>query len=213
MKKFILPLVLLLAIGMLAAVESDPSAVVGYVKYPCVAGNNMLALPMVDAYTTANELGDAISATTVGYFDTATQLWSTVDAFPWGGWSDDFALSNGQALWIYVESDVDFYSLGALPAVQPTYELVIGNNVVMLPLDKGALNSANLVGDDMGATTVGYFDGTTQLWSTVDAFPWGGWSDDFATSIGAPLWIYTETEGTWPVAAAKVRQNIKTKSK
>jgi hypothetical protein len=32
MKKFILPLLLLLAIGMLAAVESDPSAVVGYFK-------------------------------------------------------------------------------------------------------------------------------------------------------------------------------------
>ncbi|MDD3234859.1 MAG: hypothetical protein PHH43_00850 [Candidatus Cloacimonetes bacterium] len=32
MKKFILPLLLLLAIGMLAAVESDPSDVVGYIK-------------------------------------------------------------------------------------------------------------------------------------------------------------------------------------
>ncbi len=212
MKKFILPLLLLLAIGMLAAVDSEPSAVVGYVKYECVAGNNMIALPMVDAYEYASEVGDALGATTIGYFDGETQEWVVIDAFPWGGWSDEFPIVNGQPLWIYVESDVDFYSIGSLPASSPSYTLATGNNTIMLPLNRADLEFASLVGDEIGATSVGYFDGAAQEWSVIDAFPWGGWTDEFDTAIGAPLWIYTDFDGTWP-APIRAQQNIKTKSK
>ena len=73
MKKLILPLLLLVAFGMLAAVESDPSAIVGYVKYPCVAGYNTIALAMEQGYTMASEVGDAIPATTVGTWDPAAE--------------------------------------------------------------------------------------------------------------------------------------------
>jgi hypothetical protein len=212
MKKFILPLLLLLAIGMLAAVESDPSAVVGYVKYECVAGNNTIALPMVDAYEYASEIGDVLGATSIGYFDNETQLWTLIDAFPWGGWTDEFPVVNGQPLWVYVDFDTEFYSIGSLPATQPSYELVAGNNTIMLPLNRADLEFASLVGDEIGATTVGYFDSATQLWTLVDAFPWGGWTDEFDTAIGDPLWIYTDFDSTWP-APIRAQQNIKTKSK
>lgn len=46
MKKLVLPLLLLVAFGMLAAVESDPSNVVGYVKYPSYTGLNLVGYPM-----------------------------------------------------------------------------------------------------------------------------------------------------------------------
>lgn len=75
MKKFILPLMLLLFVGSMFAVESDPSEVVGYVKYDLLAGNNTLALPMNQSYAMASEVGVAIDATAVMYFDAASQEW------------------------------------------------------------------------------------------------------------------------------------------
>ena len=203
MKKFILPLMLLLFVGSLFAVESDPSAVVGYVKYDLVAGNNTIALPMDQPYTIASEVGDAIGATNIGYFNASSQEWTIISAFPWGGWDDDFSVSNGQALWVSVDAAGTFYSIGDLPATNASYALVAGNNMIMLPLNKSAMNLASLVGDDIGATNAGYFNASSQEWTIVSAFPWGGWDDDFATSIGNPLWISTDVAGTWPSRAGR----------
>lgn len=107
MKKFILPLLLLLAIGMLAAVESDPSAVVGYVKYQCLSGDNVIAVPMQSDYQFASELGDAIGAGNLGYFDSTSKEWVLIDKQPWegGGWTDDFNTTIGMPLWTYVDED------------------------------------------------------------------------------------------------------------
>jgi hypothetical protein len=105
MKKLILPLLLLVAFGMLAAVESDPSAIVGYVKYPCVAGYNTIALAMEQGYTMASEVGDAIPATTVGTWDPAAEIWIKIDAFPWGGWDGtDYATTIGMPLLVSVDA-------------------------------------------------------------------------------------------------------------
>jgi len=182
---------------MLAAVESDPSDVVGYVKYQCLAGNNMIALPLAQAFANASEVGDAIGATTVAYFNATAQEWVAIDAFPWGGWTDDFPVTNGQPLWISVDADVDFFSIGDLPAV-PTYNLLAGNNTIMIPLNRSDLDLASEVGDDIGATTIAFFDATSQEWIAIDAFPWGGWTDEFNTSIGSPLWISVDSGMTWP---------------
>ena len=57
MKKILLPLLLILAVGMLAAVESEPSEVVGYVKYDCLVGLNLVAMPMDDGLTLTSEVG------------------------------------------------------------------------------------------------------------------------------------------------------------
>lgn len=213
MKKFILPLMLLLlAAGFLFAVESDPSAVVGYVKYDCVAGDNMIALPMQTDFTEASAVGEAIGATTIGYFDSAIQDWVLIDEYPWGGWTDEFPVANGDALVIYTEDALVFYSIGNLPATMPSYSLVEGDNVIMLPLNKGTLNVASLVGEDIGATTVGYFDSAIQDWMLIDEYPWGGWTDEFDTSIGAPLLIYTDNAGTWPSRARSNNVDFKSKT-
>ncbi|MDD3098169.1 MAG: hypothetical protein PHU99_10670, partial [Candidatus Cloacimonetes bacterium] len=192
-------------------VESEPSEVVGYVKYDLVAGNNTIALPMDQPYALASEIGDAIGANAVAYFNSANQEWESIDAFPWGGWSGDFAVTNGQALWISVDSAGSFYSLGNMPETIPNYSLVAGNNMIMLPLNESALNLASLVGDDIGANAVAYFNSATQEWESIDAFPWGGWSGDFDTAIGDPLWVSTDTAGTWPAPAGRAIQSKGTK--
>ena len=208
MKKFILPLLLLLFVGSLFAVESDPSEVVGYVKYDLAVGDNTIALPMYEAYTLASEVGNAIGATAVGYFNSANQEWESIDAFPWGGWSGDFNVTNGQALWVNVAAAASFYSLGDMPETIPNYSLVAGNNMIMLPLNESALNLASLVGDDIGATAVLHFNSATQAWESVYAYPWGGWSGDFPTSIGSPLWVNAAVAGTWPTPTRGAVQKI-----
>jgi len=80
MKKLILPLLLLVAFGMLAAVESDPSNVVGYVKYPCVFGDNFVAMPMVDGATIVSEFALPYNGSddinTVQLWDPVGQGWA-----------------------------------------------------------------------------------------------------------------------------------------
>ena len=199
MKKFILPLLVLLFVGSIMAVESEPSAVVGYVKYDLVAGNNTIALPMDQPYAMASEIGDAIGASTIGYFNTATQLWSTANKNFLGNWIGNFAVSNGQPLWVNVDTAISFYSIGDMPETEPVYSLVSGNNTVMLPLSDSDLSTSALVGGSIpGATSIGYFNSATQLWTTSNKNFLGNWISPFDTSIGDPLWINTDTAGTWP---------------
>jgi len=116
MKKFILPLLLLLAVGMLVAVESAPSAVVGYVKYSCVpGGNTMIALPLEAGFTTAGEVGVAVGGgcDQVSIF-LPNQTWQTT--FNIGdGFEEDFAITVGAPLMVYTYSAVDFYSMEGRP--------------------------------------------------------------------------------------------------
>jgi hypothetical protein len=203
MKKLILPLLLLVAFGMLAAVESDPSNIVGYVKYPCAAGfNTAIALPMEQAYTLASEIGDEYLATSMGYWDPSFGFWYMIDQNPWGGWADDFPVANGDVSLMYVDNTVDFYSIGDLPAVLPTYTLAGGyNNTIMIPLNRSDLALASTVGDEIGATSMGYWDPSFGFWYMIDQNPWGGWADDFDTAIADPLACYVDTDGTWPAPA------------
>jgi hypothetical protein len=168
---------------------------------------NFIALPMQQGFTMATEVGDAIPATMVGTWDPATEEWVTIDAFPWGGWDGtDYAVTTGDPLLISVDADVDFYSIGDLPA-PATYSMVAGLNTLMVPLNKSALNMASLVGDDIPSTMVGTWDPATEEWVTIDAFPWGGWDGtDYATTIGMPLLVSVDAATTWPARAAS--QNI-----
>ena len=214
MKKLILPLLLLVAFGMLAAVESDPSNVVGYVKYDLYAAkNNNIALPMVKTptdYAMASDVGNAITgATAVRWWDASgtTALWRscTKAGTIWPA-ATNFAVSNGKPLQVYTTTAGAFYSIGDLPASPlPAYTLYAAkNNMIMVPLDKSALNMASLVGNSIpGATAVRWWDasGTTALWRscTKAGTIWPA-ATNFATEIGDPLQVYTTTAGTWPAA-------------
>ena len=214
MKKLILPLLLLVAIGVLTAVPSDPSNVVGYVKYPLVAGVNTMAIPLEQGFTLASEVGDAIPATTVSKFEPSpTELWTSITAFPWGGWDGtDWAVNDGDPFQISVDAAVDFYSIGDLPPVR-IFNLVAGVNMISVPLNQSALTLASAVGDAIPATTVSKFEPSpTELWTSITAFPWGGWDGtDWATAIGDPLQVSVDAATIWP--ASKASNNVNTRSK
>ena len=203
MKKLILPLLLLVAFGMLAAVESDPSNIVGYVKYTLYAGNNGIALPMEQGYTQASAVGNAITGcTTVRTFNGATQAWVAATKTPFGTWTNNFTVSAGDPLWIYTPTAGTFYSIGNLPddLRTPPYTIYANaNSWIMIPLSKSALNTAALLGNNIpGCTTVRNFNGATQAWVAAAKTPFGTWTNSYATTIGMPLWIYSTIAGTWP---------------
>ncbi len=211
MKKLLF-LLLLLSIGLLAAVESDPSGVVGYVKYELVVGNNTIALPMLgDVRASASSVGNDIPGCgTVRYFDAVNQVWIAANKapfppHPWG--PEDFAVAQGDPLWITTTTAGNYYSIGNLPDALASYTLYVGNNFIMVPLDRSDLSLASLVGNDIpGCGTVRYFDGVNQVWIAANKapfppHPWG--PDDFATAIGDALWITTTIAGTWPGAATR----------
>lgn len=210
MKKLILPLLLLLGITMLAAVESAPSAVVGYVKYDCVAGLNLLALPMNAGYTMASDFANAFPGilTSMSYWDAATQSWVSADDF--GYWEGDFPVTPGMPLMVNSGAVASLYSIGNMPAAPATYGLLAGLNTVMIPLNRADLLMAGDAGTSMGTvTTVSTWDNGTQSWVSADDF--GYWEGDFPISIGMPLMVNSSGATTWP--SRGVNQNTLTTSK
>jgi len=199
MKKFILPLLVLLLVGSLFAVESAPSEVVGYVKYECVTGLNLVALPMVQGYTYASDIATAYPGMfdAISYWDADNQVWAA--AVDLGGfWDPDFEVIPGNGLWINALTPFSFYSIGDMPAVNASYNLVNGLNMIMIPLNRSDLALAGDLGMEMGnIDAISYWDNASQVWAA--AVDLGGfWDPDFATSIGMPLWVNAFTPGTWP---------------
>jgi len=102
MKKFILPLLLILTVGMLAAVESEPSEVVGYVKYDMLVGNNLIAIPMECPWQWASELGNSFSGSVdqISYWVAANQYFVTATNLG-DFWDCDFAVNIAMPLMSY----------------------------------------------------------------------------------------------------------------
>jgi len=207
MKKFILPLLVLLFVGSLFAVESDPSEVVGYVKYDCVAGLNLVALPMEQGYAWASDLGAAYPGMmdVINYWDNQTQSWVAANdlGFMWDG---DFELTNGSVLWVNAVDSFSIYSMGDLPETAPSYDLVVGLNSLMVPLNRSDLATAETLGNEIGLLDViNYWDNQTQSWVAANnlGFMWDG---DFPVSIGFPLWVNSFDAGSWPTARSSATQ-------
>lgn len=202
MKKLILPLLLLLGITMLAAVESAPSAVVGYVKYPCLEGLNVIALPMNGGYTLASQVGIAMASDAVSRFDATLQDWVTAYDDGTGSWADDFAVGNGSVLMLYAYSATDFYSIGSMYGTNASYAMLEGLNTGMVPLNRVAYTDASLVGVSMGSDAVSRFDAGLQDWVTAYDDGTGSWADNFTVGIGSPFMAYSYSAQTWPPARA-----------
>ncbi|MDP3113541.1 MAG: hypothetical protein Q8M98_02070 [Candidatus Cloacimonadaceae bacterium] len=212
MKKLLLPLLLLVAFGMLAAVESAPSEVVGYVKYEIASGNSMLALPMTMSLSLAGEVGDLVGATTVSYWDNAEQAFVAAEYIDWmGEWDNNFPVQNGSVLMVNCGASTTFYSIGGLPATHPVYQIVSGNSMLMIPLNRSDLNLAGLVGDLASATTVSYWSNTEQAFVAAEYIDWmGEWDNNFSTSIGDPLMVNSDQTGVFPGTRNRVvRSNQK----
>ena len=214
MKKVILPLLLILAFSFLVAVESDPSAVVGYVRYDLVAGLNYVALPMDQGFTSAAAFGDYAGATLVQKWDPVAAIWNpTISLLAPNWWDDDFAVGPGDALLISVADAGPLYSIGDLPA-PATYSMVAGLNSIMIPLNRSDLTMASAAGTDMGATLVQMWDPVAAIWNpTISELAPEWWDDDFAISIGLPLLVSVGADTTWPTPPAPAQKSIMTKSK
>jgi hypothetical protein len=195
MKKMIVSLMLILSMFAFAA-ESAPSATVGYVKYPCVTGNSFVALPMQDTYTTASTLSPSITA--VYRYLTATQKWD--GALKGGfGWTNNFNVVSGQSYWVGATAPLDFIVDGEVVA-NPQYNIVTGNNALMLPLSKSNMLLADDYFDETGVITSVYrYLTATQKWD--GALKGGfGWTNNFAVSIAEPHWVGATGPVVWPGA-------------
>ena len=190
---------LLLLVGALFAVESDPSAVVGYVKYDLVAGNNMIAIPMETTFTMASELGEDLGITTVSTWNNVLQIFESASYLDFlDTWDGDFAIDSGSVLMINAGAPGAFYSLGALP-VTPSYPLLAGNNTIMIPLNRSDIAMASELGIEIGSNTISTWNNIAQLFESASYLDFlDTWDGDFATSIGDPLMVNVSTAGVFP---------------
>ena len=200
MKKLIIPLLFIFAIGILAAVESEPSEVVGYVKYPCVAGLNHIALPMDQGLTMASDFAalypDMLDA--MSYWDATSQSW--ISALNLGYWEGDFTVQPGSVMMIASLANFTAYSIGNMPATNATYNLLVGLNDIMIPLNRSDITMAGQVGDEIQVVdAMSYWDNTTQSW--VSALNLGYWEGDFPVHIGFPIQLAALSQTTWPSRA------------
>lgn len=197
MKKLIIPLLFIFAFSILAAVESEPSEVVGYVKYPCVVGLNHIALPMDQGLTMASDFAaiypDMLD--TMSYWDATSQSW--MSAINLGYWQGDFPVQPGSVMMIYAITPFNAYSIGNMPANNATYNLLIGLNDIMIPLNRSDITMASTVGNEIQVLdTMSYWDNITQSWfSSINL---GYWQGDFPVSIGFPMQVYALSPATWP---------------
>lgn len=200
MKKVLLPLLILMAFSMLLAVESAPSAIVGYVKYPCTVGGNFVAISLDSGYTMASSLADANPGMMdlISYWSAADQSWFT--ASDWGYWDGDFPVENGMPLMVNCINAFNLYSMGSIPTT-PNYSLVVGANTLMIPLNQSSFALASDLATSVataggGLDLISYWSAVDQSWFT--ASDWGYWDGDFPVSIGMPLMVNSTSISTWP---------------
>ncbi|MCB5284145.1 MAG: hypothetical protein LHW45_00910 [Candidatus Cloacimonetes bacterium] len=201
MKKLILPLLLLVAFGMLAAVESDPSNVVGYVKYPCYTGNNYVAYPMGEATTAEGSVVDYIANFgAIAMWSNSGQTWTSIsyDA-DFAEWSGTMPLNNAGCMTFNSLSNFDFYSLGT-PSDAITFGIYAGNNRIYVPLDRSDLGTAEELGDEVGnIIAVAWYTNSTHSWASISYDPdFMEWSGTHAIAIGDPLTLNSTAATTWP---------------
>jgi hypothetical protein len=224
MKKLLTSIVIVLFIGSLFAVESDPSDVVGYVEYALVTtagtNSNFLAVPMDTGLTSAAGLGADIGVCdVVSKWDATNQGWVSCSyvTFPFPQWIGDFTIAPGDPLMVNVTGDVSYYVAGDLPTAA-NYTLVTtagtNSNAVMLPLDQGALATADAIGTDIGVCdVVSKWDATNQGWVSCSyvTFPFPQWIGSFATAIGDPLMVNVTSGTAWPTPMVMGSTNTQTK--
>ena len=192
-----------LFLGSLFALESDPSDVVGYIKYPCVTtattNLNFVTNSMDAGYVMASDLGNAITGCdVVNYWDAASQGWAGATYI--GFWLGDFALNAGWPYMVNVTAGTDFYSAGGLYDPVPTFTLVTTAttdlNAISLKLSRSDLTMAGAVGDDIGVCdVVNYWDAPSQGWAGATYI--GFWLGDFAVAIGDPLMVNVTSGTVW----------------
>ncbi len=199
MKKLLILAILIASVTVIFALDSEPSEVVGYVKYELTANDfNMIAVPMNSGIANAIELATAISPD-VQYI------------IKWdGGWvqyststpDTSFEVTDGESFLVYLggTEPVDFYCAGDLPT-QANYDFVANDfNQIMLPLNRSDITNtielANSISEDV-AYIITWDGGWVQYSaSTPDT--------SFDINIGDGFLVFTNAEVTgWNAPASK----------
>jgi len=210
MKKFILPLLLLLFVGSIMAVESEPSAVVGYVKYNMVAGDNFVAMPMVQPIGLTSEFGAQFGedVNTIYIWNQSTQTWDPSVNYGGGFWDPDIEVGTNSQLFLNANTALTYYSIGELPETPATFNIVQGDNTVMIPLNNSDLVTTALAGSSMGdgetVNTIYVWNTGTQTWDPSVNYGGGFWDPEMETYIGQPLFLNSGSDFVWPSRSAVV---------
>jgi hypothetical protein len=212
MKKMMFVLLLIVSIGILAAVESAPSAVVGYVKYDCLAGLNLLALPMNSGQTLVSEVvssyNSADNIDTVFMWNAAGQYWDFAVNYGSNFFDPDFAVAPGAILYLSTSTPFSFYSLGSLPATNATYSILPGLNTVMVPLNRSDVTLGSTMASEIGTDvidTIFMWNAPGQYWDFSVNYGSNFFDPDFALTIGTPVYISSSVSATWPSRASHSR--------
>ena len=205
MKKLILPLLLLVAFGMLAAVESNPSEVVGYVKYPCYTGNNTVAYPMGTSTTAEGTVTPYVANFgSIAMWSNAGQSWSSITYdTEFAEWSGTLPINNAGCMTFNTSANFDFYSLGT-PSAIITFAIYAGNNRIYVPLNRADLTTAEALANEMGNIgSVAWYTNSTHSWASITYDPeFMEWSGTHPISIGDPLTLNSSASTTWPTRSA-----------
>ncbi len=219
MKKLILPLLLLVAFGMLAAVESAPSDVVGYFK-KSIASDGWEAFAIPFAYASQNP--DDVLGTQFSDGDVLQDILSGDVSYFYGAWFGDVTqLGYGKAYWLYrdaANAGFDYYILGKVDPQSFTVQLYGMDGGQWTPF---GLNEAGEVAlDDLGITGAVDGDAIVDMQTGDVAYYFGAWfgidyitpthtywyNSNAATSFA---WTYTPTRsrGTVPNIGNSIRNS------
>ncbi len=185
-------------------VESNPSDVVGYMKYPCVVGDNFVAMPLVQSFVYTSEFGAQFedSINTINIWNPTSQAWDASVNYGDGFWDPELPIGTGSVLFFNTASPLNYYSNGTMPATNAQYQIVVGDNTVMIPLNQSALSTTASVGLSMGdgetVNTINLWNSGSQAWDASVNYGGGFWDPELATQIGTPLFLNSATPESWP---------------
>ncbi len=213
MKKLLILTMMCVLIGSMVALESDPSEVVGYVKYDLhnngTSGYNIVAVPLgTDMVGQSDVLFNAIpNCDTISKWDPINQLWVAYDGMPW---TPTFQIESGYSYMAHTTDNGVWYSTGGLQT-NPSFALnnngTSGYNMIMVPLGMSNLSTSDLLFSDIpNCDTISKWDGVSQLWVAYDGMPW---TPTFSTDIGKGFMAHVTSNGVWPVVDDNSALNVK----
>jgi hypothetical protein len=194
MSRYLFILLLIVSIGLLSAVESDPSETVGYFKLS-VASNSWQTLSVPFYYTSLlvqDVIGDQFAQDDViqdVYTGTNTTYY---DGFGWFG--DLESLSYGSAYWVYragANPGMDYFVMGTVDA-QPVTVHVYANGWSAFSLNDAApilIENITIAGAAQDDVIQDVYTGTNTTY--YDGFGWFG--DLVSIDPTHAYWYYTTT--------------------
>jgi len=211
MKKILLPLLLILTVGMLAAVESEPSEVVGYVKYDCYTGFSYVAIPMGEGGNAEDLVSSNMpNITAIFKFVPSLQGWTSIEYdTEFQEWTDSMPVVPGDVLLLECTANTTFYSIGSLPT-NYTYNITPGYNYLTVPVNRGNIQAAEQIGNEIGnINSIFRWLNISQGWESIDYdSEFMEWTDTLPASIGDVFLLDSSGTAIWPTASKTINMKI-----